>query len=81
MTLLFTAHSTTLLRSLILDHLVKFGTSDLASLVREKFKRHCDGLTVISAEEQSFVYQTMLAADGKNTFNELMKVCVPFFET
>lgn len=72
--MLFAAHLTTLLRNLVLNCMIRFGMTDFTDAVRKKFNLHCSGDDIIPANQRSFVYQTIIASDGKKGFDELMKV-------
>lgn len=78
MSILFTGHSTTLLRNLVLNNLIKFGAEYFTNDLREKFKRHCDGTDIISPDQRNIVFRSVLASDGKQVFDELIKVSVSF---
>jgi puromycin-sensitive aminopeptidase len=82
----FTAHLTTLLRSLVLNRLIRFGATHFTDAMRKKFEQHCNGVELIPADERSAVYRTVIAADGKQAFDQLIKVifrciCVLMFES
>lgn len=67
-------HLDTLLRSLVLNRLVKFGDKEFANEARKKFEEHCAGVKSIPADLRSVVYKAVISVDGKAAFDSLLKV-------
>lgn len=69
-----TGHLTTLLRSLILDCLIRFGDKQFSKIATAKFEDHCSGGTTIPADLRLPIYRAAIAANGRQAFNSLLKV-------
>ncbi len=69
-----TDHLSTLLRSLVLNLLIKFGGKDFLKVAKKKFEDHCAGDSTIPADLRTVVYKAVISVNGKKAFNSLLNV-------
>ncbi|XP_065204274.1 puromycin-sensitive aminopeptidase-like [Planococcus citri] len=66
------SHLVTLLRSLILNRLVKFGDEEFLHLAKERFAEHYSSRKTIPADLRTVIYKGVIAAEGKPAFDSLI---------